>query len=141
MNLLPKTELRNSKVNPQITLPMKNGRNIHNSVANDFRFIMAVMLGLVMLVITGCAKSTHLTTKAGGHEIRAEIVGNHSLDTQPERGTISSSYGSVTIERTRAKIDDAQWTAIPEGVPVEVKISKGTVRLAAGKVTVRRSVH
>jgi len=101
---------------------------------------MAALLGFVML-ITGCAKSTHLTTKAGGHEIRAEIVGNHSIDTQPERGRISSSYGSVTIERARAKIDDAQWTAIPEGVPVKVSISKGSVRLAAGKVTIKRTVN
>jgi len=101
---------------------------------------MVALLGLVML-ITGCAKSTHLTTRAGGHEIRAEIVGNHSIDTQPERGTISSSYGTVTIERTRVKVDDADWTTIPEGVPVEVSISKGTVRLAAGKVTVKRTVN
>ena len=101
---------------------------------------MTALLSLVML-ITGCAKSTYLTTKAGGHEIRAEIVGNHSIDTQPERGTISSPHGIVTIERTRVKVDDADWTAIPEGVPVEVSITKGSVRLAAGKVIIKRTVH
>jgi PBP1b-binding outer membrane lipoprotein LpoB len=113
---------------------MKNGPNTNGTVT------MAALLGLVML-ITGCAKSTHVTTKAGGHEIRAEIVGNHSIDTQPDRGTISSSHGTVTIERTRVKVDDADWTTIPEGVPVEVSISKGTVRLAAGKVTIKRTVN
>jgi len=119
---------------------MKNNHHTNRPVTNTSRFIMTAVLGFVMLVITGCAKSTHLTTKAGGHEIRAEIVGNHSINTQPDRGTISSPYGTVIIERTRAKFDDAAWTAIPDGVPVEVSISKGTMRLAAGRVTIKRTI-
>ena len=57
------------------------------------------------------------------------------MDTQPERGTISSPFGHITIERTRVKFDDAAWTAIPEGVPVKVNISKGTLWLAAHRST------
>jgi hypothetical protein len=120
---------------------MKNNHHTDRPGNNPSRFIRTAMLGFVMLSIIGCAKSTHLATKAGGHEIRAEIVGDHSIDTQPERGRISSPYGTVTIERARAKIDDASWTAIPEGVPVTVSISKGTVRLAAGQVTIKRTVN
>jgi len=120
---------------------MKNSHDTNQPVTSNPRFIMTALLGLVMLVIAGCAKSTHLTTKAGGHEIRAEIVGNHSIDTQPERGTISSPYGKITIERARVKFDDSPWTAIPERVPVKVSISKGKLWLAAGSVTVKRTVH
>jgi len=120
---------------------MNNFKAAFHKLSKCHLITIAIMLGLLLLASAGCAKSTHLTTKAGGHEIRADIVGNHSIDTQPERGTISSSYGTVTIERTRVKVDDADWTAIPEGVPVEVSISKGAVRLAAGKVTIKRTVN
>jgi hypothetical protein len=47
----------------------------------------------------------------------------------------------VTIEPTRMKVDDADWTAISAGVPVEVKIAKGKVSLTAGSVTIKRTVH
>lgn len=105
------------------------------------RFTAVAMLGLLMLASTGCTKSTHITTKAGGHQIRAEIVGNHSIDSQPDRGTISSQFGKITIERTRVKFDDAPWTTIPEAAPVKVSISRGKLSLAAGSVTIKRTIR
>jgi hypothetical protein len=99
---------------------------------------MCAIIGL-MLVITSCMKSTKITANAGGHQIRAVIAGDHSINSQPERGTISSPFGKITIERARVQIDDAPWTTIPEAVPVEVSISKGKVLLTAGSVTVKRT--
>ena len=120
---------------------MKIIRLINRQLPYFLRCSIAVTLGGLLLVITGCTKSTHLTTKAGGHEIRAKIVGNHSIDSQPDQGTISSPYGKITIERARVKFDDSPWTAIPEGVPVEVSISKGKMWLSAGSVTIKRTVN
>jgi hypothetical protein len=105
------------------------------------KFKTSIALIGLLLAITGCMKSTSVTTNAGGHQIRAEIVGNHSIDSQPDQGTISSPFGKITIERTRAKFDDAPWTAIPENVPVRVSIAKGKLWLAAGPVTIKRTIR
>jgi hypothetical protein len=99
---------------------------------------MCAIIGL-MILATSCMKSTKITTNAGGHRIRAVIAGEHSINSQPERGTISGPFGKITIERARVQIDDAPWTTIPEAVPVEVSILKGKVLLTAGFVTVKRT--
>ena len=101
---------------------------------------MTAVIGL-MLAITGCQKSTKVTTKAGGHQVLAVIQGEHSIVNRPGGGTIWSPFGKVTIERARAQIDDAPWTTIPELAPVAVRISKGKVLLTAGAVTITRTVR
>jgi len=112
-----------------------------NRETRKTRFTDVAVIILLMLAFTGCTKSTHVNTSAAGHQISAEIVGNHSIDSQPGHGTISSPFGNITIERARVKFDEAAWTAIPEGVPVRVSISKGQLWLAAGPVTVKRTIR
>lgn len=118
---------------------MKNTHHAKRPATNISRLAVSALFTLLILGLSGCAKSTQITTSAGGHPIYAEIVGNHAIDSQA--GTISSPYGTITIERARAKFDDAQWTAIPEGVPVKVKIAKGKLWLAAGSVTIKRTIN
>jgi hypothetical protein len=99
---------------------------------------MTILAGL-MLCLTGCEKSTRIITNAGGHEIRAVIAGNHSVDGQADRGVISSRYAKITIESARVKINDAPWAAIPAAALVELSVSKRKVILTAGPVTVRQT--
>jgi hypothetical protein len=95
----------------------------------------------VLLAVTGCGHSTVVNTQAGGHQIRAIIAGNHSINSQPERATITSDFGTVTVERARVQIGSAPWDLIPEAVPVELRISKGKITLTAGSVTIKQTVN
>ena len=99
---------------------------------------LCAMLG-ALLAVTGCGHSSVITTRGGGHPIRAVIAGNHSIDTQPERATITSAFGTVTVEHARVRIDSAPWNRIPEAVPVELRISKGMIALTAGPVTIKQT--
>ncbi len=114
---------------------------IHRQLSTHSRINALTALTGLMLAITGCTKSTHVTTNAGGHQIRAVIAGDHSITSQPDQGTISSPFGKITIERSRVKFDDAPWTTIPEAVPVQVRMSKGKLWLAAGPVTLKQTVR
>ena len=101
---------------------------------------LAVLAGLA-LAVSGCGHSTVIDTQAGVHQIRIVIAGNHSIDTQPERATITSPFGIVKVERARVQIGSAPWNTIPEAVPVELKISKGRITLAAGSVTIKQTIN
>ncbi len=102
--------------------------------------IKAVASLVVLLVaVAGCGAHKTITTRAGGHDIHLVVAGNPSLDTHPDQGVLSSQYGRITIEKARARVDDAPWSAIPEGVPVEAEISKGRVSVTAGGVSIRRT--
>jgi len=110
-------------------------------IPNAHRTTVIALLGILMLAVNGCTKSTRVTTSAAGHEINAVIAGNHSIDSQSGQGVITSEFGQITIERTRVKLGDAPWTTIPENVSVEVSISKGKLWLAAGNVTTSRTIR
>jgi hypothetical protein len=114
---------------------------IRHRPTNARRFTAVAILSLLMLAIIGYGKSTRITTRAAGHQISADIVGDHSIDSQPDHGVISSQFGKIVIERARVKLDDAPWTKIPEDVSVEVSISKGKLWLAAGPVTTSRTIR
>jgi hypothetical protein len=129
--------LRGAKKQSSQTLQMKNAA--YRQVPMKSKITIMTALACLALAITGCEKSTHIATQAGGHQVRAIIAGNHSIDSQPDQGTISSRFGKVTIERARVRIDDAAWAAIPEAVPIEVTVSRHKVLLTAGPVTVERT--
>jgi hypothetical protein len=95
----------------------------------------------VLLAVTGCGHSTVVNTQAGGHQIRAIIVGNHSINSQPERATITTAFGTVTVERARVQIGAGPWNMIPEAVPVELRMSKGKLALTAGAVTIKQTIN
>ena len=80
---------------------------------------------------SGCGKSTLLSIlglldspTSGSYELRGEPVANLNY-----------------AQRARVKFDESAWTAIPEGVPVKVSISKGKLWLAAGRVTIKRTIR
>ena len=120
---------------------MKPTMKSQNRETRRARIADAAVIILLMLAVTGCTKFTQVKTSAAGHQISATIVGNHSIDSQPSHGTISSPFGNITIERARVKFDENAWTAIPEGVPVKVSISKGKLWLAADRVTIKRTIR
>jgi hypothetical protein len=104
--------------------------------------IIGIVVSFVLLLgMTGCAKSTRISTRAAGHEINAVITGDHSIETQSDQGVISSPFGKVVIERARVKLDDAPWLKIPEDVSVEVKITRSKLWLSAGRVTTSRTIQ
>lgn len=116
---------------PCCTQPMKTfGHLIHILPA-----------ALVLFTLVGCAKTTRISTTAAGHEITAVTTGDHTVDSRDDRGVIQSPYGTVTIESNRVRVDNNAWTAIPEQSPVEVSISRGTVLVTAGRVTVKRTMN
>jgi hypothetical protein len=45
------------------------------------------------------------------------------------------------VERTRARIADNPWQAIPQDVPVHISISKHVVSVRAGSVTMSRTIR
>lgn len=100
-----------------------------------------IALGLLMTGIAGCTKTNRITTNAAGHPISARIQGTHSIDTQGDRGVIASEFGKVTIERTRMQVNDSPWTKIPEGVSIEVTLSKGHLSVTTGSITVSHTVR
>ena len=104
-------------------------------------YLLGLLSCLLLLGLTSCTKSTHVSTNAAGHQITAEIVGSHSIDSHPDRGTISSPFGKITIEPTRVKFDEESWNAIAEGVPIEVRISRGKLWLAAGSLSMKRTIR
>lgn len=101
---------------------------------------LAALAG-VLLVFSGCGHSSVIDTKAGGHQIRAVIAGELSINSQPEGVTITSAFGTVTVERTRVQIGSGPWSMIPEAVPVELRMSKGKIALTAGSLTIRQTIN
>jgi hypothetical protein len=108
------------------------------------RFLaLAFTASLTMLATlhTACARKLELTKlEAAGHAISAEIDGAASIESQADFAVITSPHGRVCIEAERVRLDDLDWTAISADVPVSVRITPGRVRIAAGKVTVGRTV-
>jgi hypothetical protein len=116
------------------------------SLATFFHRIIPVAAVAVMLLIstgafTGCAASARFETTGGGHPISATVTGPLTIDSRETHATITTPSGTVTIERTRARIGDEPWQTIPEHVPVRVSMSTHTVSLHAGPVTISRTMR
>jgi hypothetical protein len=117
--------------------------NLHSTTmmpTNRRRVAATLSLALLVLGLTACHKVTRISTNAVGHPIHVEVTGDHSLESDAERGAIKSPHGTVVIERTRMRVDEADWTAIEASVPIDVQIEPGQVLLTAGRVTVKRTV-
>lgn len=71
---------------------------VPHQLLKNARFTTATGLTLLMLAASGCTKSTHVTTSAAGHQIRAAIEGNLSIESHPSQGVIASPFGKITIE-------------------------------------------
>jgi len=100
-----------------------------------------IPVAALLLALTACSKSTHISTNAAGHAISADIVGDHSIDSQADQAVISSEFGKVTIERARVRLEDGPWTTIPEGLPVVVGISRHKRWVTAGPVSIKETTR
>jgi hypothetical protein len=114
--------------------------NSNQNKPDRSRLALSVLAAALIGGLIGCAKSTQISIQAAGHEISVLIAGNHSIESDADRASIRSSYGTVTVESTRMKLDDNPWTTIPADSPVEVRIAKGRVSMKAGNVTVKRTI-
>lgn len=109
------------------------------SMPGMWRLATSIPLVLLTLAVAGCSQSTEVTTRAAGHPIRAVIQGNHSIESHPDQGVITSPFGKVLIEPSRVRVDRAPWATVPEGALIKVSIARGRVRVNAGGVTVSRT--
>ena len=91
--------------------------------------------------LAACASAARFETTGGGHPIVATVTGPLTVDSRATHATIATPSGTVTIERTRARIADGPWETIPEHVPVRVTMSKHTVSIRAGSVTISRTMR
>lgn len=89
--------------------------------------------------LTGCDRTTRITTRGAGHDIVADLAGIHSIDTANGRAVISSEFGKVTVERARIQIGHAPWAQIPEGARVLVRIVRHKTKVQAKAVTIEQS--
>lgn len=106
-----------------------------------FRVAAAAVVCLSMSSLVACETSARFETTGGGHPISATVSGPLTIDSRDTHATIASPSGIVTIERTRARIDDGPWETIPEDVPLRVTMSKHTVSIRAGSVTIVRTIR
>lgn len=97
------------------------------------RLFVALSISIVGLI--GCAEAKHVSTQAAGHPVKVSVLGVYSVEVSDDRGLIVSEFGRVTIEPKRVRFNDSPWTAIQEKVPVEVRISRGNLFVAAGPTT------
>jgi len=108
---------------------------------NSMNLRQTPLLLVPLLAMLGCTKVSRVSTHAAGHPVTLSVAGTHSIDEDDNRGVISSQYGRVTIERERVQLNDAPWTPIRENVPIDVRISKGTLSVAAGSTTTSVTVR
>jgi len=101
----------------------------------------SIAAALMISAMTGCREAQRIAINAAGHPITLEIVGDHSIEGHAERGTIQSRHGAVVIEPTRMRMEDGKWTAIEAGIPVKIRMAPGRVVMAAGRVSVERTVN
>ena len=104
---------------------------------------LALRVFLITSIVTlaGCMNGERFETSGGGHLIAGDVEGNVVIESHETHAAISSQFGSVVIERDRARIDQAGWTKIPADVPVTTSISKHKVSIRAGKVTISRTIN
>ena len=94
------------------------------------------------LTLAACSQTRPLSTQAAGHAITARIAGDHTLvKAHADGALLGSEFGSVTIERTRLRIEGANWVKIAEAVPVSLTIQRGHIHLTAGHVTLAQTVR
>jgi hypothetical protein len=95
---------------------------------------------VVSLLLCSCNRTPPIITEGAGHAITAEIEGTPLIETQTDSVVVAGPHGRVTIERERVRLDELDWTAIPADVPVTVTIKRHKVRIAAGPVTIERTM-
>ena len=100
-----------------------------------------VALSISVVGLLGCAEAKHVSTQAAGHSVNISVIGQYSVEVSDNRGLIASEFGRVTIEPQRVRLNDSSWTAILEKVPVEVRISRGKLSVAAGPTTTTVTVR
>lgn len=93
----------------------------------------------LLLLLTGCHRSVRIALHSAGHSITVFVEGDHSIDTSPTGAVIRTQYGDVSVERSRVKLNELDWVAIPADVPVSVGISKHKRWLKAESVTIRQT--
>jgi hypothetical protein len=94
-----------------------------------------------ILFLTGCIHRERFETSGGGHKISAVVEGGLTAESHATHAAISSPFGAVTIEPGRARIDQGPWQKIPENAFVQMRISKHTVSIRAGSVSMTRTVR
>ena len=109
---------------------------MNKSPALLFRVLAAATL---LSGLTACTRSTRISTRGAGHDISAEIEGNHSIDSQTNRAVIASEFGRITVEPARVQFGGGPWTRIPEGVPMMAGIFKHKRWVTAGGVSVKET--
>lgn len=110
-------------------------------LSRRLRVAAAAVLFISLGSLAACATSARFETTGGGHPIVATVTGPLTVDSRATHATIATPSGVVTIERTRARIGDGPWEPIPEHVPVRVRMSKHTVSIRAGSVTIARTMR
>jgi hypothetical protein len=95
----------------------------------------------LLLALTACRESTYVSTRSAGHDISAQIEGDHSVDSETNRAIFTSEFGRITVEVTRVQLGDGPWTTIPEGVPLDLGISKHKRWVTADRVSVKESSY
>lgn len=121
--------------------PAMNAPRLPATLSRRFRVAAATVVCISMSLLAACATSARFETTGGGHPISATVSGPLTIDSRDTHATITSPSGNVTIERTRARIADGPWETIPERVPVRVRMSKHTVSIHAGPVTISRTMR
>ncbi|HVV69989.1 MAG TPA: hypothetical protein VHI52_00300 [Verrucomicrobiae bacterium] len=110
------------------------------SMAKNTRPLLCTVAVITsVLALTACQKLTRLSTNAGGHQITAQVEGQHSLDTGTNGAVIVGEFGKITVEAARVQLGDGPWNRIPEGVPVSLGISKHKSWVKAGGVSIKTS--
>jgi hypothetical protein len=102
-------------------------------------FFRTVLMLTLLLALSGCHKSTNISTNGAGHAISAVLEGAHSIDTREDRALIAGDFGKITIESARVRLGDGPWTKIPEQVPISVGIFKHKRWVTAGRVSVKET--
>jgi hypothetical protein len=104
-------------------------------------FVVSLQAFILASTLTGCREAEHVIFNGVGHEISADIEGTHSIDAQLTQAVISSQFGKVTVERSRVRVDESQWVAIREDVPVTVRLFEHKLTINAGRVSIARTIR
>jgi hypothetical protein len=99
--------------------------------------LLLAFLSAVIVAASGCSPKTtttpatphtQLTATAGGHYITADVEGEAGVHNYITQAVITSSLCSLLICQSGVyfgtnQIAEQQWTAIPDGVPIDLHIT------------------
>jgi hypothetical protein len=92
-----------------------------------------------LLTLPACDHPSNVTTQAAGHAVHARITGAYAIDAQTNRAVISNDYGRVTIHANQVQLDNNPPASIPPGVPVTLAMSRNSMKIIAGSLTISQS--